>query len=107
MLITLTGDIERRGAGFLATVDGLGLHAHGATEAEAHRRATIAIEMKIDLLAEVGDLETFLRAFGIQYEHPPRFRFMPSDIDERYDVMRGIPPRFPLRLEMSSEGTPA
>ena len=107
MLITLTGDIECHGAGFLATIDGLGLHAYGATEDEAYGRAGIAIQMKIDLLMEVGDLETFLVVLGIEYEHPPRYRFVASDLEERYDEeMRGSLLRFPLRLEMSREQAP-
>ena len=68
MQITLTGDVAPHEKSFRARVDGLGVHAYGATADEATERALRASRIKLDIWYMSGVLLDRLSELSVQVE---------------------------------------
>ena len=66
--IILTGDVQKHEESFRARVDGLGVHAYGATADEAQERALRASLLKLDVWAMQGVLIPRLKNHSVQFD---------------------------------------
>ena len=81
MQITLTGDVAPHEKSFRARVDGLGVHAYGATSEEAEARALEISVMKLDFWHAAGTLMERLAEFGIAFDMDPQADALPAPRD--------------------------